>query len=81
LFALQHGSLFPMSDRFTKAMYARQVSRIVRRSTLESGELAEGMWNPMFCSADAIPHAKSFCEAIRHELDAIETMCMDAERR
>ena len=63
----------------TKATFARHVSRIVRRATLEAGELAEGMFNPLFCSDSAVTHARSFCDELRRELDHIETWYMKAE--
>lgn len=68
-----------MAYRFTKAHFARHVSRIVRRSTLEAGGLAEGMHNPHFCDADACQDAKRLCEELRQELDHIENLCMKAE--
>lgn len=68
-----------MTIDFTKAMFARDVSRIVRRSTLEAGELAEGMHNPLFCSSEVITQAKQFCEELRRKLDHIENQCMKAE--
>lgn len=64
--------------QMTKAVFARQVSRIVRRATMEAARLADGMWNPNFCSSDAIDEATSFCTDIRLEIENIEAWCARA---
>lgn len=56
---------------FAKSSYATHVAAIMRRVTFESAELAQGMWNPNFCSSDATQNARSFCEEMQRSLDAI----------
>lgn len=62
---------------FTKAAFARHVAVVVRRATLESAELAQGMWNPMFCDDDAGTIARRFCEEMQRHIDDIQTHCIN----
>lgn len=63
---------------FPKSSYARHVAAIVRRATFESSQLAEGMWNPMFCSCDASDDVRRFCEEMQAQLDALQSSAVVA---
>jgi hypothetical protein len=64
---------------FTHAVYARDVGFIMRRVAAEASSMAEGMWNPQFCSADATAYAVDFLQDIRARLDWLEAR-MSAEQ-
>lgn len=59
------------STHFTNAQYAYIVGRIARLASIKSCELAYGMWNPNFCSADAAPNALAFAQDLRTLLNDI----------
>lgn len=60
---------------FPKSAFATHVAAIVRRATFESAELAQGMWNPLFCSDDATENVRRFCEEVQRQLDDLQTCC------
>jgi hypothetical protein len=64
-----------MADKFDMAVYrkselARHVAALARHVSAMNVELAEGMWNPMFCESDGRVEAIRFLEdvemVIRH---------------
>ncbi len=58
--------------KFTKASFATHVSLIVRSATFEAGQLAQGMWNPLFCSDDASGDALRFCSEMQRYIDEVK---------
>ena len=58
---------------FTKAAYATHVAGILLLASRESAELAQGMWNPDFCSSDATDCAVMFCESLKDGVDEMLT--------
>jgi hypothetical protein len=57
---------------FTKAAFATHVASMARLATIEASELAQGMWNPMFCSNDASDSVRRFCEEMQSRLDNLQ---------
>lgn len=58
--------------QITHADMARYLAQIARTATMAQVSLAEGMWNPDFCSAECSIYALSICEDLRVKLDALE---------
>lgn len=56
----------------SKAVFARHVAKVMRDSALRMAELAEELWNPAFCSQDAINDAKDFAKSLRMAADRLE---------
>lgn len=56
----------------TKAELAKRVACMTREAAAVSAALAEGMWNPDFCSSDAADYAIGFLQDMRSHLDHIE---------
>lgn len=48
----------------TNAQFARTLARMIRDMSGIAAGLAEGMWNPAFCSADAAQDVRWFVEDI-----------------
>lgn len=45
-----------MHREVTNAEFAYMVAQISRTAATQSAVLAEGLWNPSFCAAQANPH-------------------------
>lgn len=56
----------------SNAQLAHHLSMIARLIAGAQVSLAEGLWNPEFCSADATYYARSVCDDLRHKLSEIE---------
>jgi len=61
-----------MSDAaaWTNAAYARLVAKLTVTCAKESEQLAEGMWNPDFCSAR--PYVRDFLEDVEYFVTQIQ---------
>lgn len=58
-----------MTQRMTNADFARRVSLITRIGAQYGHELAQGMWNPDFCSADVGAALGFFLKDIEPHMD------------
>lgn len=56
----------------TRAEFARIVARHARDMAVTSADLADGMWNPDFCAADAARDAKILMQDLRYLIERIE---------
>jgi len=56
----------------TNAELALRLSKMGRLIAGAQSDLAEGMWNPNFCAAEAWPFAKSLTDDLRRWLDDID---------
>jgi hypothetical protein len=55
----------PSRDGFDHARLTWVASHIARMAILETDSLARGMWNPLFCAADASQRALDFFASLR----------------
>ncbi len=71
----------PSRRHFDHAKMAVAVSRIARLVSQETANLAEGMWNPAFCSADASDRALMFFSDLRSQIDRYSEQALAASLR
>lgn len=58
----------------TKAEFARYVARLGAHLANETAGLAQGMWNPHFCGADASADVDGFLRTMRSRLDYLQKL-------
>jgi hypothetical protein len=56
------------------AQFARLVSKITRMTSQVQADLAQGMWNPDFCSSECSSLALSLCGDLRDKIGDIEKL-------
>jgi hypothetical protein len=63
---------------FTKAAFATHLAVIARTAVMAQAGLAQGMWNPNFCSSSATDIALSICEDLEATIKQIRKHIREA---
>jgi hypothetical protein len=65
---MKHAKQKPLSN----AEFAFAISHVLRAASIATVTMAEGMWNPEFCSASAAMYAISIIDDLEHQIDNIK---------